>query len=721
MSNKDAFKLLLYLAHTASKCDKQNYEIGQNIAELTILLCSNLLTIPDNERFVSSLYHITRCLLVMHLYEEAENVCSFLIQENFDCSGDKTNETFLQLIYLWHDSADKMFVTLQEQPQHKKHYDKFKNIINNELRITKKTYKNNARHVLKKLDTYLKKVIALRDISNKYIDDFIKYILHQEYKNMSIDKNDKYQIYHFILCIISKIICVKINEDDMKYVMQILENASKCFENIIDEECRQSFLHFKTTCITLLQPVEELTESTSKRLKNLTSQYDEIVKEYGYGNTVIFTTTTFVEIFEHLFIYWERGLKLGNKQFLNTNTLYETMEFIVRISTILMNTTLEKCTCANECKVKTDLYNVIALKAKCIILVSKLSAKDLPENICGLANNFMKENIFSLREMKESNCKHWTTLWSMCGRLLYNMGATSESFYDESSSFISLLCSSIIYFEGIHCESSYLKLSNPICIALYRLSNIHYNKAMYREAMTVSALHGLLSYKDENSKAFKMWASIKHKIIKTSPNLIKMSMISCLQADRKNIEEIGFHINLSKYNLIELCLSEAKGLKTAKINLFEAFDAVLNELKILKANIIQRARVVQLLGHHLIHIRENCTSDKFKDTLSELESLKQKSINILCLKANLEFFIFVNELHISNEHTQIEMSNTRFALNAPKLSDNQGNYVVPAYNKINIKEDLRLMQFLQKSLKTWDDIEQNIVSSLLYTNNIYEK
>ncbi|XP_035723189.1 uncharacterized protein LOC118442097 isoform X2 [Vespa mandarinia] len=485
-----------------------------------------------------------------------------------------------------------------------------------------------------------------------------------------------------------------------------IENASKYFKNMIDEECCQSFLHFKTTCITLLQPVKELTKSTSKHLNNLTSQYDEIVKEYGYANTVIFTTSTFIEIFEHLFMYWEKGLKLGNKQFLNI--LYETMEFIVRISTILMNTVLEKCTCTNECTVKTDLYNVIALKAKCIILVSKLSPKDLPENICRLANNFMEENISSLREMKESNCKHWTTLWSMCGRLLYNMGATSESFYDESSSFISLLCSSIIYFEGIHCESSYLKLTNPICVALYRLSNIHYNNAMYREAMTVSALHGLLSYKDKNSKAFKMWASIKHKIIKTSPNLIKMSMISCLQADRKNIEEIGFHINLSKYNLIELCLSEAKGLKTAKINLFEAFDTVLKELKILKATIKQRACVIQLLGHHLIHIRESYTSDRFKDTLSELELLEQKSIDILCLKANLEFFIFVNELHISNEHTQIEMNNTKFALNAPKLSDNEGNYVVPAYTKINIKEDLRLMQFLQKSLKTWDDIEQNI-------------
>ncbi|XP_035723187.1 uncharacterized protein LOC118442097 isoform X1 [Vespa mandarinia] len=706
MSNKDAFKLLLYLAHTASKCDKQSYEIGKSIAELTILLCSNLLTIPDNERFISSLYHITRCLLVMHLYEEAENVCSFLIQENFDCSGDKSNETFLQLLYLWHDSADKMFLILQEQPQHKKNYDKFKNIINNELRITKKAYKNNAKYILKKLDIYLKKVITIRNTSNKYVDDFIKYILHQEYKNMSIDKNDKYQIYHFILCIISKIICVKINEDDIKYVIQILENASKYFKNMIDEECCQSFLHFKTTCITLLQPVKELTKSTSKHLNNLTSQYDEIVKEYGYANTVIFTTSTFIEIFEHLFMYWEKGLKLGNKQFLNI--LYETMEFIVRISTILMNTVLEKCTCTNECTVKTDLYNVIALKAKCIILVSKLSPKDLPENICRLANNFMEENISSLREMKESNCKHWTTLWSMCGRLLYNMGATSESFYDESSSFISLLCSSIIYFEGIHCESSYLKLTNPICVALYRLSNIHYNNAMYREAMTVSALHGLLSYKDKNSKAFKMWASIKHKIIKTSPNLIKMSMISCLQADRKNIEEIGFHINLSKYNLIELCLSEAKGLKTAKINLFEAFDTVLKELKILKATIKQRACVIQLLGHHLIHIRESYTSDRFKDTLSELELLEQKSIDILCLKANLEFFIFVNELHISNEHTQIEMNNTKFALNAPKLSDNEGNYVVPAYTKINIKEDLRLMQFLQKSLKTWDDIEQNI-------------
>ncbi|KAK2583215.1 hypothetical protein KPH14_009234 [Odynerus spinipes] len=712
ISDKDAFKLLLYLSHVASKCNKQNYEIGERISELASLLCSILSTVPDNERFASSLFHITRCLLTMHLYTEAKNLCSYLMQKNFDCSESKTNEILVQLIYLWHDSAEAKFISLQKNPQNVKDYYEFKNIIENQLQLVKKVYKNNAKRILTKVDIYLKKIVMLKNTSNKYIDDFSKYILqHQKYENVVIDKNDKYQVYHLILCIISRIICVKIDEGNITYAIHILEDAYKYLENmlLVDEECYQSFLHFKATCFVLLKPVKELTEFTAEGIQQHANQYIEITKKYGYRNTVTFTASTFAQIFEYLFLHWESNLKLGNKQFLNTDTLFETMKFIVSISRVLMSTVAEKCKCIGEqCSIKTDLYNAIALKARCVVLVSKLSSENLPKNVCRLAQKFMEENISSIRDMKESNCKYWTSLWSMCGRLLYNMGATSESFYDESSFFISLLCSSIIYFEGINSESLYLKLSNPICVALYRLSNIHYTNGMYREAMTVSALHGLLSYEDINSKAFKMWASIKHKTSKTSLNLIKISMISCLKADIKKIKEIGLHINLSEYNLIELCLSEAKGLYRAKINLSEAFESVLKELKLLKATTIQYARVIQLLGYHLLHYQENYTSGCFKDMVSELESLKHKSVNILCLKANLEFFTFVNELHISNKHTQIEMENTGFALHAPKLSENPESYIVPAYTKINIKEDIRLMELLQKSLKTWNKIEQNM-------------
>ncbi|KAI4499040.1 hypothetical protein M0802_005906 [Mischocyttarus mexicanus] len=256
---------------------------------------------------------------------------------------------------------------------------------------------------------------------------------------------------------------------------------------------------------------------------------------------------------------------------------------------------------------------------------------------------------------------------------------------------------------------NHFMIKNPFCASLCKLSSIHYKKAMYREAMTVSALYGLLSYTDKNSKAFKIWTNIKYRISQTSSNFINMSMVSCLQTDKAMFEDIGIHIDLSEYDLIELCLTEAMVLKDAKINLIEAFNSLLNELKILKANIVQRARFVQLFGYHLLHVQENYITDIFNNMLCELELYQDKSINILCLKANLQFFIYVNELRTSNECTRKEMDNAEFALKANKLSDNQGTHVIPAYSKINIKEDLRLMKFLEDSLKTWDEIEPNII------------
>ncbi|XP_015172528.1 PREDICTED: uncharacterized protein LOC107064394 [Polistes dominula] len=699
ISNKDVFKLILHLAHAANNCDKQKYKDGKDIGNLAFLLCSNLSTIPDNERFISSLYHIIRCLLRMNLYKEAENLSLHLIQDNVECTENKTNEIFRQLTYLWHESAEKELINFQEKPNHREHYDRYKNAIKYELLITKKSYKNHARHVITKLCIYLRKLIAMKNISIKYINDFIKYIIDEDYEHMSIDQNDKHKIYSSILSIIAKLICTNYNNDgdDKKFLMDILKDERNYFKNMIFDDCYQSFVHFKNTCITLLQPDEELTESVSKNIEKLTNQYIDIVQRCGYTDTVTITASFFVEIFQYVFLYWENNVTLGKMQFLKSNILYETMKLIDQISKTLLKTVMENCICSNnKCTIKIDLYNHIILKA-------------LSENILQFINKFMEENIFYLKTLKESHCKHWTTLWSLCGRLLYNMGSTFESFYDTSTFFISLLCSSIIYFEGMHCEHSHLKIQNPLCVALYKLSNIHYKKCMYREAMTVSALHGLLSYTDKNSKAFKVWTSIKYKMAQTSSNFVNMSMISCLQNDRKIIEDIGIHIDLSKYDLIELCLTEAIALKNVKVNLIEAFHSLLNELHILKANIIQRTYLIQLFGYHLLHIQENYTSDIFTNTLSELELLKDKSINILCLKANLLFFIYVNELRISNECTRIEMNNAEFALKAPKLSDNQGTYVIPAYSKINIKEDLRLMELLEKSLKTWDEIEPNII------------
>ncbi|KAI4499039.1 hypothetical protein M0802_005905 [Mischocyttarus mexicanus] len=293
ISNRDVFKLMLHLAHVANNCDKQEYKKGKDIGNLASLLCANLSTIPDKEKYASSLYHIIRCLLRMNLYENAENLSLYIIQENFECTENKTNIILRQMIFLWHECVERELLRLQQEPNHRKRYDRYKTTIKYELLLTKKSYKNYIKNVIIKLNVYLRKLTAIKNISNEYINDFINYIISEDYECILIDKNDKHKIYSSILSIICKLICTNINGGDNKFLIDVLKDKSRFFKKIIFDDCYQSFLHFKTTCILLLQPDEELTESTSKHIERLTSQYVDIVGKCGYTNTVMITAPFF--------------------------------------------------------------------------------------------------------------------------------------------------------------------------------------------------------------------------------------------------------------------------------------------------------------------------------------------------------------------------------------------------------------------------------------------
>ena len=315
--------------------------------------------------------------------------------------------------------------------------------------------------------------------------------------------------------------------------------------------------------------------------------------------------------------------------------------------------------------------------------------------------------------MKQYKCKWWTHLWSTSSALIYNLGIISDCFYEESVSLFSLLFTSIIQFDGIESKSQHINLENPIGFTLHKISTLHYNHNMYREAMTATALNALLNCNDPNSKAFRMWASIKHKSV-NSKEITEMTMLACLKKDKSKIEELGLSIDLSKYDLIEICLKEAKGLQEAKVNLSIAIQKVLSELKALKVNPIQYALMVQMLVYHSLNFDyDEDILACIKQAVSNLKQIKM-DCNILCLQANLEFYIFVTQLRSVSKKIEMEIENMKFALYAPKVNEigeNESRDVVPAYSMINVKEDSRHMMYLQEALKKWEKcLKQNLVS-----------
>ncbi|XP_029167569.1 uncharacterized protein LOC114938017 isoform X2 [Nylanderia fulva] len=451
--------------------------------------------------------------------------------------------------------------------------------------------------------------------------------------------------------------------------------------------------------------------NSAKNMQDIISCQSDIARKYGYTGGLKGNAFIIAEIIEPMFKYWEMCIESDEhvlKQLLDTGVLLEVMNFILQIDAdefYNKKASIECKWCQNKmCIVKRDLYNAIIMKYKCISLLCKYRVKDMPKKVCVIARETLKQNVKWITcEMKKCKCKRWIHLWTICRTLIYNTSILSEHDYEESTSLYSFLCASIFEFQKLEPNSEDVK--NIVPLALHKLSVMHYNNNMYSEAMTASALYALLTY-ESNMKAFLIWTSIKKRV---SEKYKQLTMLDCLKNDRCKIKsDISLSIDLSKYDLVKLCLYEAKSLLEGRISFTDGVSAVVDKIKNLKPSICQYAHVIQLLGHYLLIFEYDSSILKYHEqVISALKQNKLNSVAHLCLEANFNFFIFVEELHAMNKQTQLEMENTKFALCAPKipeLVEVKSPNIVPAYTMINVKKASSLVLNLQKCLKIWKQL-----------------
>ncbi|KYM77943.1 hypothetical protein ALC53_11631 [Atta colombica] len=263
-----------------------------------------------------------------------------------------------------------------------------------------------------------------------------------------------------------------------------------------------------------------------------------------------------------------------------------------------------------------------------------------------------------------------------------------------------------------NCETgkSIAVLAKLLCSLLIKVpDDNNFVKAVFKivqKAMTVCALNALLTYNQSNTKAFRTWINIKKN---ASEEIANLTMLDCLTNDKDKIKnELGFSLNISKYDCTELCLNEIKNLLEEQITFTNGVAAVLEKLRKLQPS-NQYAHTVQLLGYYFLGFTSHDSSilKYHEQAICDLKQDKSNSVAILCLEANLSLFMFVEELHIMNKQTRMEMESTKFALCAPKLrelAETNSPNVVPAYTMINVKKDTNLMLCLQKCVQKWKQL-----------------
>lgn len=717
--NDNIFKLLLHLCRMADKCNKQNCETGKDIAKLAKLLCSLLIKVPDDDNFVKAVFKIVHCLISFNLHEDAAEICCYLQPGNlYNPRGDTMN-LLMKVLSLWRVSVNNVYLTLTHGSLTAENYSKLKSVIKHEMKMTHIALnKNYTKQLIVGINGHLDRIAAI-DKDKKYFNDFCKYIL--EYLlglQLYLDKDDKYVIYCHILRIICHVIHMIINTTGIESAVKTLDELFSYFETLLaeDKECYQCFQQFQSFCMTLLVPMENLVSNSAKNIQNIIYCNLNIAQKYGYAG-LKWNALGIAEITQPMFTYWEKCVeadKLMLKHLLDTGILLELMNVFIHINIneFYVKQVSIKCKwCLDKlCTVKRDLYNAIVMKCRCVNLICRFPVKTLPAEVCAVIKKVLEQNVESIiHEIKESECKRWIQSWYTCRNSIYNIGIISEHIYEESVHLFSFLCTYIFQLEGIESNSVYLEnsknLENIISFALHRLSVVHYNNNMYREAMTACALNALLTCNQSNTKAFHIWTKIKKNV---SEEVANLTMLKCLINDKDKIKsELGFSIDTSKYDFTELCLCEARNLLEEQITFTNGVAAVLEELKKLQRS-NQYAHTVQLLGYYFLGFKYDSSILKYHEqAIYDLKQDKSNSVAVLCLEANLSFFMFVEELHIMNKQTHMEMENTKFALCAPKLrelAEIKSPDVVPAYTMINVKKDTNLMLCLQKCLKKWKQL-----------------
>lgn len=721
--NKNIFKLLLHLCNTTDECNKSE-ETGRQLAELTKLLYSLLIDIPNDHNFVKCLYKIVRHLISLHMYEDAADICCYLQPSKLYDPQNGTTELVTKILALWHSEVCKIYLSLATESVNEAKYHNFKNVITYEVRMMQIAHRNCTKPLIMAISSYLDKMAMIDKKENKYFKDFFKCMLeHLNRARLNLEDDEKHIVYSYILHIICHM--CRPNITDLEPTRKAVSELFSNFKNLLaeDDECHQCFQQFQRLCATLLVPIEKFTDNSAKSIKSIISCNLKFAQKYGYDGALKSNALGITEILDLIFIYMEKRVEteqcLVNK-FLDTGILLEMMNLLVHMDAdvFYMKEPLVKCKwCLDKgCMVRKNLYNAAVMKCRCISLICKFSRKSLPREICVLAKKILEQNVGSIiREMREGGCKRWIQLWNNCRSFIYNIGIVCEhDDHKESAQLFELLCYCIFQLQEVDSNPENFKgLESSITFALHKLSVIYYNNGLYRSAMTVCALHGFLTYDDPSTKAFRMWANIKRH---APEQVTKLTMIQCLENDKDQIKDkMHFLVDTSKCNLTELYLREIRGLLKEEISFTDCLSTLLEEFQALKPSKVLYAQVLQLLGYYLLNSGYDSSIVKYyRQAVSDLNRDAFDPLGVACLEANLHLVTFLEELHAMNKQTWMEMQDTKFALypfKLPELRETRSPNIVPAYTMINVKKDSSLETILQKCLRDWTKLfESDIVS-----------
>ncbi|XP_015510273.2 uncharacterized protein LOC107217301 isoform X1 [Neodiprion lecontei] len=720
--NKIIFKALLCLSHSAERLQPLDIQNGKRIFTIADELCYALIEVPDFIKYFSSLYYVARKLIIMQLYNKAMNIIVWSFAGNIVYGlTPQELDVYPKIASLWRDAAVKVTGTTPPCNLNKADYQLLLDLINNELRVLEVIVKERTMFVLCRTFRYLKNLdILLGQFeynSNQNHRSIIRSFLARI--NVGLTGEGKYDVYKDALRFINSATALAITSPQMVNAPTVLADSCSIVETTLsaDPELSCCILLYRNMGMILLKSISNSKELSHWELSKLRKETLNSIQTYQDSKGATLNMQMIDFILQPVLVHWERYIAANNHEFLKAATMQEILGLIQLMFTVLNSSWSDGCEVCrdNNCAMRASTHTVTVVSMKCLATLSKIPANDLLSSIFPFVQELLEETVAAIFDMKQFNCAQWYPLWNNCAIHIYNLSVSCHKvLYEESVYLFSLLCSAIVKFDGLKSSNSLLSMKNPLSYVLHRLCSVHYNHGSYREALTLCALNGLLSYQNADSKAFRMWASIKHTCA-TSSDILSLTMLTCLREDTDSFSLIGIKVRLEDYDLNELCIQELRGLLEGRCNMSLSMQATLDELEILNSGGLVYAQGVQMLGYHMLQYQYDQNFTKYlKRAIIKLKEDKTASNLHLVTAANLDFYTFVVNLHDIIDHTKAEMQTTKFALRAAKSASpegepNKSDAVVPAYTKINIVEDSQLFVNLNQALSNWSlCIENNV-------------
>ncbi|XP_014227311.1 uncharacterized protein LOC106652711 [Trichogramma pretiosum] len=714
--NKNLFKLLLHMSHCADRCRKEKLSNQVQLYKITKTICDSLTEVPDKNKLFSAVFYIVIYLLEKECYKEAQVITNYVLPGNLLKDNDLLDGSkYQQLSVLWLNSLGKKFENKWKEIKTKEEVLVDTNLCELiQFHLSTLDYCDDKDgFFLKTLDAYFKKFsdVPLKE-SFPYVFIVIQKAAHLITNLKEYAPADAYSMF---IPLIGSYFFKK--SENLNSVLDYYRKCDIYFVDCLKKSAPayNCYKFFREYTINLFE-TNFMSVEIGARFDKACNTLDIITEKYGSNNHCLIETMAAISSsFDTIFNKWENVVM---KKFVNTKLTNENIvtmgKFVKKFVAIYKNRRFnknyicKKCPNNTKCHIETEIFNAASFASSYVKVLTKYTLENMNDEIFSCCSSILEELLAIFNKLDESNCRYVSPMWAICGRTIFNFGLISEGKYSAQLIHLyELLCKEVIKRDGLNSQVSSFGLENPVATALHRLCNANFNQEKFENALVYTAYNALLSINETRKrKACDMWASLKLKLIENE-KIQKLTLLECLRKDTEVATKLGIKLDLSTYDLKDLCLRELKSLLTLKSNVTVAMKETIAELEIINHPIGYAQGVLLLCFHSMQLISRDYILDYINKALEKLKKLKTPVAQ--CMVANLKFFVIIEEFKARTKAICEQMDDASFTVKSFKIIQGIKNddlekqeEIVPTYGGITIEEDNKYSQRMRNCLDLWE-------------------